>query len=234
VLYGLYSLIYQQYSTSLQEGAYRHRHPAAESNSEFRGFASGNLSAIAFLPVFLFVIHISYSHYNRYFSHVETDQTEIRALAQTVSDKVPKNSLFLIPPWYDVRPYLKHGVFVSMKDGAAYLWAKGYEMEYIRRLRVLGIPYTPGVPYNVNEITKYFFSNINDVLRDARREGVTHVILPKEIFANASSASAGSSIGESGDFIVLDIDNALKQCNQKMSKATPSAFHRIMPIQLIS
>ncbi len=230
VLYGLYSLESRQSPARPQEGADRHRQPAAEYSSTFSRLVRGNFTAIAFLPVFLFVAHITYSHYIKYFVHVETDQTEIRALARTVSDKVPRNSLFLIPPWYEVRPFLKHGVFVTIKDGAAYLWDKGYETEYIRRLKVLGIPYTPGVPYDVNEITKYFFSHMDDTLRDVRREGVTHVILPKEIFAHALNFGAGSlSVGESEKFIVMDIDSAIKRSNKKMnlSRATAPDFHQI-------
>ncbi len=229
VLYCLNSLIPQQDAASPQEGAYRRRQPVAEYGNGFSRLAHGSLPAIAFFPVFLFVIHITYSHYNKYFLHVESDQEEIRTLAKKVSDKVPDNALFLIPPWYDVRPYLKHGVYVSMKDGAAYLWNKGYETEYIRRLNVLGIPYTPGVPYKVTEVTKYFLSHVDDALGDVKREGVTHVILPKEMFPHAMNAGAASSIGESGNFIVLDIDSALKHYPRKMSMATAPDFRRIAP-----
>jgi hypothetical protein len=181
----------------------------AAQHNRLLGFARRNLLVIGYICACMFITFSSYIARTNDYAEKERAQQEIRALADNISRKVPANALFLIPPWYEIRPQLKHGVFVSMKDGAAYLWDKGYEFEYIRRLNVLGIPYTPGIPFDESKVKQYFFNNIVNSLASAGKEGVTHVILPKTMFPPSSNAYDGHSIGESENLIVLDLDSAL-------------------------
>jgi len=199
----------------------------AVKNNRFLEFSPRYLLAVGYLCVFVFVIYASYIVRTDYYSEKETEQQEIRALADRVSYKVPANALFLIPPWYEIRPYLEHGVFLSMKDGAAYLWEKGYEFEYIRRLKVLGIPYTPGVQFNDSEIRQYFFKSIDNTLAGVRQEGVTHVILPKTLFSLSSNVIENQIIGVSENFIVLDIDSALNFVKKNSTLTLTSSQYKI-------
>ena len=190
-------------------------------------FSPRHLLAVGYLCVFAFVIYSSYIVRTDYYSEKETEQQEIRALADRVSYKVPANALFLIPPWYEIRPYLEHGVFLSMKDGAAYLWEKGYEFEYIRRLKVLGIPYTPGAQFNDSEIRQYFFNSIDNTLASVKQEGVTHVILPKTLFSLSSNVIESQIIGVSENFIVLDLDSALNFVKKNSTRTLTSNQYKI-------
>lgn len=220
LLYGLSSLMHQQGPSDAPVESHRNEQTMAAHPNKRHGLARGNPLVIGYLCAFIFVLYSSYAVLTTYYSETEADVEEIKALAVMVSDKVPENSLFLIPPWYQIRPYLKHGVFVSMKDGAAYLWDKGYEYEYIRRLKVLGIEYTPGVKFNESEIKEYFYNHINGALGNVKHEGVTHVILPKKLFSYA-----GPMIGISENFIALDLDSALKFCKKSPSPTQTSATH---------
>ena len=114
-----------------------------------------------------------------------------------------------------------------MKDGAAYLWEKGYEFEYIRRLKVLGIPYTPGVQFNDSEIRQYFFNSIDNTLASVKQEGVTHVILPKTLFSLSSNVIESQIIGVSENFIVLDLDSALNFVKKNSTLTLTSSQYKI-------
>jgi len=130
---------------------------------------------------------------------------EIERVARSVSEIAPRDALFVIPPPNHIRSHLHRGVYVSMHDGGAYLWKKGFEVEFIRRLRVLGISYTPGIYWNRDAVTKEFLENIHPALLRLKSEGVTHAILPSSTIKNFPS----SSIFQTDNFIVLDIDNAI-------------------------
>jgi hypothetical protein len=208
-LYYLIRLMHRQSSAVESPVPFPKDQTMAVKNNRLLEFSHQYLLAVGYLCALVFVIYSSYIVRTDYYSEKETEQQEIRALADKVSYKVPANALFLIPPWYEIRPYLEHGVFLSMKDGAAYLWEKGYEFEYIRRLNVLGIPYTPGVQFNDSEIRQYFFNSINNTLTSVKHEGVTHVILPKTLFSLSSNIIESQIIGVSENFVVLDLDSAL-------------------------
>jgi hypothetical protein len=112
---------------------------------------------------------------------------EISDLARALRHKVDEGALFAIPPVYAIRPELARGVFVSMKDGAAYLWKPGFEIEFLRRLAVLGISYTPGVPWDPDRVEREFENALPASLERLRREGVSHVILPSPVVPNGTA-----------------------------------------------
>ena len=93
-----------------------------------------------------------------------------------------------------------------MKDGAAYLWQPGFEQEFLRRLQVLGIVYTPGTRFQNNQVNQEFEDNLPSSLSKAKLEGVSHVILPKRLVYRDTA----NILIENKDFYVLTIDNALK------------------------
>ena len=70
---------------------------------------------------------------------------------------------------------------------------------------MLGISYTPGIYWNRDAVTKEFLENIHPALLRLKSEGVTHAILPSSTIKNFPS----SSIFQTDNFIVLDIDNAI-------------------------
>jgi hypothetical protein len=208
-IFYLFNLMLRKGSAVVSVDSDRKEKIITVQHDSFDRFARRNSLVVGYVCVCIFVIYSSFIARTNDYSEKEAAQQEIRLLAGNVSRKVPANALFLIPPWYEIRPQLKHGVFLSMKDGAAYLWDKGYEFEYIRRLNVLGIPYTPGIPFDESEVKQYFINNINNTLASAGKEGVTHVILPKTMFSLSSNTSAGHAIGESDNLIVLNLDNAV-------------------------
>lgn len=128
---------------------------------------------------------------------------EIRLVAKEASAKVPKDAAFLIPPNYTVRPFLKRGVFVTMKDGGAFMWAKGYELEYIRRLNLLSITYTPGKFYDEKRVEEEFISGLGKSLLLMKGEGVGYAILPKRALKNAPH----DLITESEHFLAFEISS---------------------------
>jgi hypothetical protein len=92
-----------------------------------------------------------------------------------------------------------------MQDGGAYFWNKGFEVEFIRRLGVLGIRYTPSIYRDKDTVTREFLENIHPALLRLKTEGVTHAILPFSTIKNFPSRS----IFQTENFIVLGIDNAI-------------------------
>jgi hypothetical protein len=227
IMFYLLSLLHRWSSTGVPVDSDRKERSIAVQNNRLLGFAWRNLLVIGYVCACLFVTFSSYIAHANDYAEKERAQQEIRALADSISAKVPANALFLIPPWYEIRPQLKHGVFVSMKDGAAYLWDKGYEFEYIRRLKVLGIPYTPGIPFDESMVKQCFINNIANTLASAGKEGVTHVILPKTIFSLSSNTYAGYSIGESENLIVLDLDSALHLAKKSSHFTMTYSRHKI-------
>lgn len=102
-------------------------------------------------------------------------------MAAVARDLTPPEACFLLPPSANCRTQLQRGVYEVLKDGAAFLWEKGFETEFIRRLAVMGIAYTPGRPYNRREIELAWIRGLNRSLPSVKKEGVTHVILPEHI-----------------------------------------------------
>ena len=147
---------------------------------------------------------------------LDNSTAEIERVARSVSEIAPRDALFVIPPTNYIRSHLHRGVYVSMHDGGAYFWKKGFEVEFIRRLRVLGINYTPGIFWNRDAVTKEFLGNIHPALLRLKTEGVTHAILPSSTIKNFPS----SSILQTENFIVLGIDNAIL-ATSPVSYSTP-------------
>lgn len=166
-----------------------------------------NIPLQAAISIFI-VISVSFSSYME-MTIVEKEDTnlsdEIRVVAKEASTKVPMDAAFLIPPNYTVRPFLKRGVFVTMKDGGAFMWAKGYELEYIRRLKLLGVTYTPGKYYDEKRVAEEFFSGLAKSLLLMKGEGIGYAILPRTVLKNVPRAL----VAESEHFIAFEIDNLL-------------------------
>jgi hypothetical protein len=135
----------------------------------------------------------------------DNSNAEIERVARSVSEIVPQDALFVIPPTSTIRSRLHRGVYVSMQDGGAYFWNKGFEVEFIRRLGVLGIRYTPSIYRDKDTVTREFLENIHPALLRLKTEGVTHAILPFSTIKNFPSRS----IFQTENFIVLGIDNAI-------------------------
>lgn len=140
-------------------------------------------------------------------SAYQMENTQINQLARMAYTLTPSESLFLIPPIYLCRASLHRGVYLSMKDGSAYLWKKGAELEYLRRLRVVGITYTPGQPYQRERVYQEFLEHLPSSLPQVKAEGVTHVILPKI----ALKKSPSELLAEYGEFVFMTIDMAINQ-----------------------
>lgn len=161
----------------------------------------------------LYVTLISYIHYSerKYRMPEGRVNNEMQLLAADVASKVNGNSLFVIPPNYMIRSFLKHGVYLSMKDGSAYLWSKGYEREFLRRLGVLGIDYVPGKQFRSEDIERRFLDNVRNGLVLLKGEGVTHLILPVKVLPREPDRF----VERSKNFVVLDINSALSNfgCN---------------------
>ncbi len=161
----------------------------------------------AAISIFI-VISVSFSYYMER-SGVGKEglslSDEIRLVAKEASAKVPQDATFLIPPNYTVRPFLKRGVFVTMKDGGAFMWAKGYELEYIRRLKLLGITYTPGEFYNEEKVAKEFVAGLGMSLPAMKGEGVGYAILPRTVLKDAPQ----ELIAGSEHFLAVDINDIL-------------------------
>jgi hypothetical protein len=104
-------------------------------------------------------------------------EAEMRDLARALRPELPEDALVAIDPAYEVRPQLGRGVFVSMKDGAAYLWKPGFELEYLRRLALLGVSYTPGRRYETARVAREFQEGLPASLERLPAEGVSHAIV---------------------------------------------------------
>lgn len=170
-------------------------------------FKDRNVALQAAISFFI-VISVSFSYYmERAVVGKEGPSLsdEIRVVAKEASAKVPKDAAFLIPPNYTVRPFLKRGVFVTMKDGGAFMWAKGYELEYIRRLKLLSITYTPGKFYDEEKVSEEFISGLGSSLPAMKGEGVGYAILPRTALKDAPQ----DLIAESEHFMVVDINDIL-------------------------
>ncbi len=170
-------------------------------------FKDRNVALQAAISFFI-VISVSFSYYmERAVVGKEGPSLsdEIRVVAKEASAKVPADAAFLIPPNYTVRPFLKRGVFVTMKDGGAFMWAKGYELEYIRRLKLLSITYTPGKFYDEEKVSEEFISGLGSSLPAMKGEGVGYAILPRTALKNAPQ----DLIAESEHFLAVDINDIL-------------------------
>ena len=166
------------------------------------------LTSISIVLLILYMAIFFFNHkkqHDLYWRQFDYKNAEIDRVAQSVSEIVPRDALFVIPPIYYIRSHLHRGVYLSMHDGGAYLFKKGFEIEFLRRLQVLGIRYTPGISRNDETVTKEFQENIHPALLRLKTEGVTHAILPSSTIKNFPS----SSIFQTENFIVLDIDNAI-------------------------
>jgi len=176
--------------------------PAASS------FPYSILSGI-FLLTLIVYLGISFvdfkKHHDIRWKSINDSNAEIEQVARSVSEIAPRNALFVVPPVCYLRSHLQRGVYISMHDGGVYMWKKGFELEYIRRLRVLGIRYTPGFWWNRSTVTKEFEENIHSALLRTKAEGVTHAILPSSTVRNIPK----SPILRSENFFVLDIDTAI-------------------------
>ncbi len=63
----------------------------------------------------------------------------IREAAQWAETSAPREATFLIPPgWEQFRGLSKRAVFTTWKDGAAILWDRRFNQEWVRRLAALG------------------------------------------------------------------------------------------------
>lgn len=131
---------------------------------------------------------------------------EIEWIARAASKTVPRDALFVIPPACYLRPHLKRGVYVSMHDGAAFFWEKGFEVEYLRRLRVSGIGYTPGVFRQADKVTDEFLASLPASLPVMKRAGVTHALLP---YFTIGRPPAGPVL-RTEKYFVLGIDDAIR------------------------
>jgi hypothetical protein len=64
----------------------------------------------------------------------------IRQVAQWAETSAPLEATFLVPPsWDQFRGLSKRGVFTTWKDGAAILWDRRFDQEWVRRLAALGV-----------------------------------------------------------------------------------------------
>jgi hypothetical protein len=125
-------------------------------------------------------------------------EAEMRDLAGALRPDLREDALVAIDPAYEVRPQLGRGVFVSMKDGAAYLWKPGFEVEYLRRLALVGVSYTPGRRYDPGLVAREFQEGLPASLARLRGEGVSHAIV------EADRAPAGAPcVRRSAHFCVL-------------------------------
>jgi len=162
---------------------------------------------ILIIPAFLLFLFSNVQYYYKLPKQTEykINSKQIDHIAQIAQQVTPSDALFLIPPIYSCRSYLQRGVYVSMRDGAAYLWQKGYELKFLRRLAILGIVYTPGMEFQREQVYKEFMENLYVSIPKLKLEGVTHVILPKRDNCNQKF----KLIVEDKDFCLMTIDNAL-------------------------
>jgi len=131
---------------------------------------------------------------------------EMERISRAASKAVPRDALFAIPPACYLRTHLRRGVYVSMHDGAAFFWKKGYEIEYLRRLRVCGIGYTPGVFRDAGRVTDEYLKNLPASLSRLKREGVTHALLPSFTIGRPP----GGPVIRTENYVILGIDDAIR------------------------
>jgi hypothetical protein len=114
---------------------------------------------------------------------------------------LPRNALVAIPPSWTVRAFLRRSVYVNYKEGAAYLWSKGFELDYLRRLKNVGVAYTPGVAFDGEKADVAYADAVPKNLAVLRGDGVTHVILDRRHAAQLGSAC----VVESSNYCVTAI-----------------------------
>lgn len=98
---------------------------------------------------------------------------------------LPSESVLLVPPTANTRPFLRRGVWFSFYDGASFLWRKGAEVEVARRMAVLGIRYSPDERVDLDSLRSQWYAGLCSSIPVAAGEGVTHVVLPDPSAAEA-------------------------------------------------
>ena len=137
---------------------------------------------------------------------------QMHDLGLTVQRMVPRDGLLLVPPSLQVRPFFRRSVYLSMKDTAAVYWQPGFETEFLRRLKLLGISYTPGSTFRGGRVDREFYDGLPDSLPRVSKEGVTHVVLPvRELRAEP----AASCLTVSNGYCLAAIDAISSALNRK-------------------
>jgi len=177
--------------------------------------------ALCLIPACGILLMFNVQSYHRIQTELRSEENlqnnQVNRIAQLAEMNTPRDSLFLIPPLYTCRGSLQRGVYLAMRDGAAYLWKKGFEIEYIRRLTVLGITYTPGRQFQCQQVYTEFIQNLGVSLPKIKKEGVTHVILPKDLFVNGCPYRTLKN----NVFCLLSINDAIKYLHSRPEIGKP-------------
>jgi hypothetical protein len=104
-------------------------------------------------------------------------RAEFERFCLAAASILPHDALVAIPPSLEVRSYLKRSVYVNWKEGAAYLWNKGFEVGYLRRLRNIGVHYTPGAFLTADSMDNAYMESFFGNAAALKRDGVTHAII---------------------------------------------------------
>ncbi len=125
-------------------------------------------------------------------------------IGSDVQRTLPRDAVLAVPPGIEsARPFLRRSIYVTLKDGAAYLWNPGYEVEYLRRLSVLHVPYTPGRRPDLRSADREFVRYLPESLPVLEAEGVTHVLL-----RTADVPPGATCSPRTADYCVLGITEA--------------------------
>lgn len=128
----------------------------------------------------------------------------VARIGSEVRRTLPSDAVLVVPPGIDgARPLLQRSVYLTSKDGAAYLWTPGYEVEFLRRLSVLRITYTPGLRADRLRIAREFLEHLPESLPALESEGATHLLLPVGDVPPGSRCSPSTP-----DYCVLSIAEA--------------------------
>ncbi|MHC4150124.1 MAG: hypothetical protein ACYSR5_11635, partial [Planctomycetota bacterium] len=110
-------------------------------------------------------------------------RVEFDRFCQAASSILPHDALVAVPPSLKVRACLKRSIYVNWKEGAAYLWNKGFEVSYLRRLGNIGVHYTPGVRLSLESSDSTYMRSFRGNAALLKRDGVTHAIIDKNTSA---------------------------------------------------
>jgi len=137
-----------------------------------------SIAALVFLSLVVATYRAWKIDFNRGAGSVDAHSAAYdKALASAREGSSP-DDLFTVPPSRNTRAILQRGVYYSIWDGAGFLWYRGHELEVLRRMRVLGIPYTPGVQNLPDSIDRRWAAGLCSAVPALRKEGVTRAIVP--------------------------------------------------------
>ncbi len=124
----------------------------------------------------LVVVHVFFTV--RLMSQIRPDfanDKELISFCRQAEDLIPEDALVAVPPSLNIRAFLRRNIFVTRKDGAAYLWKKGYELEYLRRLAVVGVQYTPN-ERDLEKSDREYHDNLEKQLQAMVEDGIDFAI----------------------------------------------------------